>query len=229
MNSFEAQSVAPGRIRRPPPDTIIPYSEIERGIRGSQRARAPLGRGVFVGLVSSGHRGGRLPPFIWRIVAWFIGGLSAASVPLMLHAAASDDPGVSFASHTGVINASKGVAIKGYDPVAYFTDRRAMPGDPSITANVDGVIWRFESQMHRQAFLDHPNRYEPEYGGFSAYGLAQGYKADIDPTAFSIIGGRLYLNTDIETRSVWRRNLLTAIADADRNWPAVKDAPPVGG
>ncbi len=71
----------------------------------------------------------------------------------------------------------------------------------------------------------HPTRYEPEYGGFCAYGASKGYKTDIDPAAFSIIGGRLYLNANLDVRTVWRNDLLTAIAEADRNWDEVKDQP----
>ena len=94
-----------------------------------------------------------------------------------------------------------------------------------FSLDFDGAIWRFESQAHRQAFQAHPTRYEPEYGGFCAYGLAEGLKTDIDPAAFSIIGGRLYLNADADTRVLWRQNLLKSIAQADRNWPEVKDQP----
>lgn len=164
-------------------------------------------------------------PFPTRLMAYLAGLLLAGGMALALDAATPADPPPSVAAHTGVVNATEGVAIKGYDPVAYFTDGKAMPGDPALSLSFDGAVWRFESAAHRRAFQAHPTRYEPEYGGFCAYGLAEGRKTDIDPTAFSIIGGRLYLNADLATRALWRQNLLTAIAEADRNWPTVKDRP----
>ncbi len=153
--------------------------------------------------------------------------LLVAAAALWAFDTTPDDRPVMFTAHTGAMNTDQGLAIKGFDPVAYFTDGEAVPGDPAIIAMVDGVTWRFESEEHRLAFLAHPTRYEPEYGGFCAYGLSQGIKTDIDPAAFSIVGGRLYLNASVETRTVWRQNLLTAIADADRHWPEVKDQPTV--
>lgn len=169
-----------------------------------------------------------LPPvraFPTRLMAFLVGLLLAGSTAMALDAATPTDPPASAAAHTGVVNAPGGIAIKGYDPVAYFTDGKAVPGDPAFSLDFDGAIWRFESQAHRQAFQAHPTRYEPEYGGFCAYGLAEGLKTDIDPAAFSIIGGRLYLNADADTRVLWRQNLLKSIAQADRNWPEVKDQP----
>ncbi len=127
--------------------------------------------------------------------------------------------------HTGLVNADDGLAIKGYDPVAYFTEGRPVLGNPEIRADLDGATWQFTTVEHRDAFLAHPTRYEPEYGGFCAYGAAQGQKTDIDPAAFSIIGGRLYLNASIDVRTLWRTELAAAIAKADRNWAEVKDQP----
>jgi hypothetical protein len=166
-----------------------------------------------------------VPPSATRpgLLAYLAGLVLAAATPLALGAAA--DPPATVTAHTGLVNADGGVAIKGYDPVAYFTEGKPVPGDPAITADFDGATWRFTSPEHRRAFLSYPTRYEPEYGGFCAYGAAQGRKTDIDPAAFSIIGGRLYLNANLDVRTIWRNELLSAIAGADRNWPRVKDQP----
>lgn len=72
-----------------------------------------------------------------------------------------------------------GIAIQGYDPVAYFTDQRAVPGDPGITATHDGAIYQFASTAHKAAFEADPARYAPQYGGYCAYAAAQGAKASI--------------------------------------------------
>ena len=161
------------------------------------------------------------------LAAYVLGITLAAATPLALADATPGDltPGTIVTSHTGLVNAPEGIAIKGYDPVAYFTEGRPVLGDPQISAEFDGATWQFTTPEHRSAFLAHPTRYEPEYGGFCAYGAAKGFKTDIDPAAFSIIGGRLYLNANLDVRTIWRNDLLTAIAEADRNWDEVKDQP----
>lgn len=159
------------------------------------------------------------------LAACVVGISLAAATPLAIEAATPAEPAATITSHTGLVNAPEGVAIKGYDPVAYFTEGKPVPGDPQISAEFDGAVWRFTTGEHRRVFLAHPTRYEPEYGGFCAYGAAKGLKTDIDPAAFSIIGGRLYLNADLDVRTRWRADLLTAIAEADRNWAEVKDQP----
>ena len=161
------------------------------------------------------------------LAACVLGITFAVVTPMAIEAASpgGPTPGTIATSHTGLVNAPDGIAIKGYDPVAYFTEGQPVLGDPQIQAELDGATWQFTTPEHRSAFLAHPTRYEPEYGGFCAYGASKGLKTDIDPAAFSIIGGRLYLNANIDVRAKWRNNLLSAIAKADRNWAGVKDQP----
>ena len=159
------------------------------------------------------------------LVAYAVIVTLATTAPIAIGAATPADAPPASTYHTDLINAADGVAIKGYDPVAYFTEGQPVMGTPEIRADLDGATWQFTSVEHRDAFLAHPTRYEPEYGGFCAYGAAQGLKTDIDPAAFSIIGGRLYLNASIDVRTVWRNELIISIARADRNWAGVKDQP----
>ncbi|HEV2678611.1 MAG TPA: YHS domain-containing (seleno)protein [Aliidongia sp.] len=126
------------------------------------------------------------------------------------------------ASHEGVVNTVEGIAIKGYDPVAYFTDGKPVLGVPEITAQFDGASWRFATEAHRRAFVAHPAKYEPDFGGFCAYAVAHGQKADIDPAAFTIVNGKLYLNYTLQARVLWRKDLPTELVDGDKNWPTVK-------
>jgi YHS domain-containing protein len=121
----------------------------------------------------------------------------------------------------GSTNESGGVALKGHDPVAYFTDNAAVRGSDAFTATHDGVTYKFASAANRDAFVAAPARYLPRYGGFCAYGAAEGYKADIDPRAFSIVEGKLYLNYDSDIRTKWEKDVPGYIGKADRNWPAV--------
>lgn len=124
-------------------------------------------------------------------------------------------------ARAGEINEQGGVAIKGHDPVAYFESSRPVAGSPEITATYKGVGFRFASEANRARFLASPERYLPQYGGFCAYGAAGGYKADIDPAAWSIVDGKLYLNYSTRIRSSWNRDQLGYIAKADRQWPDV--------
>lgn len=121
----------------------------------------------------------------------------------------------------GTVNEVKGLAIKGYDPVAYFTDGKPVLGSPKYRARHEGATFRFASAAHRDSFTAHPRRYAPLYGGFCAYGTSQGYKADIDPAAFTIVDGRLYLNYNAEVKAEWSKDIPGFIEKADRNWPAV--------
>lgn len=125
------------------------------------------------------------------------------------------------AASAGEINDVDGPAIKGYDPVAYFTVGKPVSGMPQFTAPYRGATFRFASAENRDAFLAAPERYAPQYGGFCAYGAAGGYKAVIDPAAWSIVDGKLYLNYSRRIQSSWNRDRAGYIAKADRQWPTV--------
>jgi YHS domain-containing protein len=116
---------------------------------------------------------------------------------------------------------TEGVALKGYDPVAYFTASAPTPGVPAISATVEGVTYRFASEANKRAFVADPSRYLPQYGGYCAMGMAGGRKFDIDPTAWRVEAGKLYLNKDPATQRVWLRDVPGNIRKADAKWPAV--------
>jgi YHS domain-containing protein len=125
------------------------------------------------------------------------------------------------------INADRtGVAVRGYDPVAYFTDQQARKGSDQITATHAGATYYFSTTEHRDAFLAGPDRYVPAYGGFCAYGVAQGHKVDIDPEAFRVVDDRLYLNYSKGVQKRWLADVPGNIARADGNWQKLRDAPP---
>jgi YHS domain-containing protein len=126
-----------------------------------------------------------------------------------------------------VVNAEDGVALAGHDPVAYFTETRPVPGQAEITAAHDGVTYRFASAGNRDAFLAEPARYLPQYGGWCAYGMARGYKAVVDPAAFTVAGGKLYLNYNAAIAAQWQRNRAHEIRRADAHWPTVLHSPDV--
>jgi YHS domain-containing protein len=127
----------------------------------------------------------------------------------------------------GPVNAEGGLGIAGHDPVAYFTETRAVPGRAEIATVHEGVTYRFASEANRAAFLAEPARYLPQYGGYCAYGMARGYKAVVDPAAFTVTGGRLYLNYNHSIAAQWQRDRAREIARADGHWPKVMHSPEV--
>ena len=131
------------------------------------------------------------------------------------------------APKAGPVNTDRGLAIQGHDPVAYFTDSRATRGRADITAQHEGTTYRFASAANHDAFRADPAKYLPQYGGYCAFGLARGYKAVIQPTAFTIVDGRLYLNYNASIQDQWRRQQAADIALADANWPKVINSPDV--
>jgi YHS domain-containing protein len=118
-----------------------------------------------------------------------------------------------------------GVAVSGYDPVAYFSQTTALKGSPQITATHGGATYYFSSTANRDVFLANPDKYAPVYGGYCAYGVAKGHKVSIDPEAFRVVDGKLYLNHDKSVQEKWLADIPGNIAQAERTWPALKDAP----
>ena len=115
----------------------------------------------------------------------------------------------------------QGVAIRGYDPVAYFTQSKPVRGSPAHKAEFRGSTFHFASQANRDAFTADPAKYAPQYNGFCAFGVAGGYKAAIDPAAFTVVDDKLYLNYNAAVQKQWRADVPGFVTKADRNWPAV--------
>lgn len=114
-----------------------------------------------------------------------------------------------------------GVAIGGYDVVAYFLDHAAVRGSADHAATHQGATFHFVSEEHRAAFAASPSRYLPQYGGYCAYAAADGRVVSVDPTAFYVSGGRLYLNYSHEIRGTWLADRERYIRDANERWPSI--------
>lgn len=118
----------------------------------------------------------------------------------------------------------RGVAIRGADPVAYFTEGRAVDGDSEYAVTYMGATWHFANAENKAAFESSPERYAPQYGGYCAWAVSQGYTASVDPEAFTIVDGRLYLNYSASVMKTWLADRDALIATADANWPGLRDA-----
>ncbi len=109
-------------------------------------------------------------------------------------------------------------AIRGYDPVAYFTQADAVRGNKKITYKYKGAKWRFASEENRDLFKANPEKYVPQYGGYCAKAMSDNRFLKIDPKAWTIIDDKLYLNYSPKTRVVWREEQTDLIERADNFW-----------
>jgi len=113
------------------------------------------------------------------------------------------------------------VAIKGYDPVAYFTDGKPVEGSASFSFTWHGAVWHFASADHLAKFKATPEKFAPQYGGYCAWAVSQDRTANIDPTCWKIVNDKLYLNYDADVQKQWSGDIPGNIKKADANWPKV--------
>ncbi len=118
----------------------------------------------------------------------------------------------------GPMNAVFGLAIGGYDSVAYFRGGRARVGSARYPHVWNRVVWFFATPANRDAFAAEPRRFAPRYGGFSAHGVSNGAFYAIDPHAFLIADGRLYLHANHYVKRLWAADLTANIARAEARW-----------
>ncbi|PZD71199.1 hypothetical protein C1752_07475 [Acaryochloris thomasi RCC1774] len=125
------------------------------------------------------------------------------------------------ASVKPTIYTEDGVAIKGYDPVAYFTDSEPVEGNSEFSYDWMGATWHFANAENRDSFSSEPEKYAPQYGGYCAWAVKKGTTAPIDPQAWKIVDGKLYLNLNPSIQKRWQKDIPGNIAKADENWPNV--------
>ncbi|MBX7141495.1 MAG: YHS domain protein [Chitinophagales bacterium] len=113
-------------------------------------------------------------------------------------------------------------AIRGFDPVAYFTEGYPAEGLKQFHYRWNNSNWYFSSEKNLKLFIADPEKFAPQYGGWCAYGMAKGYKAKTEPDAWSIVGGKLYLNYSTGIRDEWNKKQSEYISAADKNWPTVR-------
>ena len=112
-----------------------------------------------------------------------------------------------------------GGAIRGYDPVAYFTEKKPVEGKRAYSHKWKGATWYFASEKNRDLFRAAPEKYAPRYGGYCAYAVSRGYTASIVPEAWKIVDGKLYLNYSKGVQQTWEQDIPGNIKLGDKNWP----------
>ena len=114
---------------------------------------------------------------------------------------------------------SAGLALKGYDAIAYFTAGKPVQGSTAHEYQWAGATWRFASAENRERFAQDPEAYAPQFGGYCAWAVSRNYTADIDPQAFDIVNGKLYLNYSKLVQLRWKVQRDQNIRKAEQNWP----------
>ncbi|ANM32169.1 hypothetical protein ABI59_09270 [Acidobacteria bacterium Mor1] len=125
----------------------------------------------------------------------------------------------------GLTGAGAPLAMHGYDPVAYFTDGVAMIGSAKHSVKRDGAAYRFVSEANKRRFEKNPARYQPQFGGFCAYGVSVGKKFDGDPRVWKIVDGKLYFNLNPDIKATWLQDTAGNLRKADKNWPRIQSKP----
>jgi YHS domain-containing protein len=116
-----------------------------------------------------------------------------------------------------------GKAIRGYDAVAFHLDHKATPGNSAYTHKWKGADWQFSSQAYLDSFKLNPDKYAPQYGGYCAYGTAEGHKASTQTDTWMVKEGKLYFNYNNEVKQIWMKDQQGYIIKADKLWPKIKD------
>ena len=117
---------------------------------------------------------------------------------------------------------SSGLALKGYDPVAYFTENKPVQGKPEFTAGTKAPLTALPAPPTATPSPPRRRSTAPQYGGYCAFGIASGYKAPIEPDAWTVVDGKLYLNYNQSVRQQWSGDIPGYLRKADENWPLVR-------
>jgi len=129
-------------------------------------------------------------------------------------------------SELGFNTDTSGVALRGFDAVAYFAVDNAVKGDGKYQYVWNGVKWLFSSEENMKKFQANPEEYAPQFGGYCSYAVSEGYTADGDPEAWKIVDGKLYLNYNKQVKAKWEQNQSERINKGSSNWQEFKKKKP---
>lgn len=120
---------------------------------------------------------------------------------------------------------SSGKAIKGYDPVAFFKESKPVKGSDNISFQYKDATWLFSTVENLESFKKSPEKYAPQYGGYCAYGTADGHKAPTQTDTWTVVNGKLYFNYNTKVKENWDKQQAALIEKANTQWPLIKDKP----
>jgi len=126
-----------------------------------------------------------------------------------------------FAGDTTNVSGASGIALQGYDPVAFFTESRPVHGDPAIQAKYDGATYLFSSKANQMRFQENPSKYAPQFGGYCAYGVSVEALFPVDIDTWQIRDGKLYVNLNPEILKAFNQDFEGNVAKAKKNWPTL--------
>ncbi len=118
---------------------------------------------------------------------------------------------------------TKGMAIKGYDPVAFFTESKAVKGREALAYKWKDATWLFSTSGNLETFKESPEKYAPQYGGYCAYGTAGNHKAPTETETWTVVNDKLYFNYNAKVKQTWTKQQASLIEKADANWILLKD------
>jgi YHS domain-containing protein len=151
--------------------------------------------------------------------------ISALLASVIMTACAATPGKVSQTRPVEELNLQHGVALKGYDPVAYFAEGTAANGNAGNSYRWRGATWLFSTPEHREAFMADPAHYAPEFGGYCAFAVSRGTTADADPHQWTIVDGKLYVNNNAFAKKLWDQDRPANIVAGDANWPLIPKRP----
>ncbi len=117
---------------------------------------------------------------------------------------------------------NKDGAIKGFDPVAFFVESKAVLGVKEFAYDWKNATWHFATKKNKDLFVANPEKYAPQYGGYCAYGIADGHKAPTETNTWTVVDNKLYFNYNLQVKKEWSKDQLNLIKKADELWPTVK-------
>ncbi len=145
--------------------------------------------------------------------------LGTAAMLFATAAIAAEPPANTLKSH--LFGGRSDTAINGYDTVAYFTLGKPVKGQDSLVHEWNGAKWKFSSQAHLDLFKASPEKYAPQYGGYCAYGVAQGYLVKVEPDQFTVRDGKLFLNYDADVQAKWLKDVPGYAKTADAKFTSL--------
>jgi YHS domain-containing protein len=116
-----------------------------------------------------------------------------------------------------------GKAIRGFDPVAFHTDKKPVVGNEAYSYKWKDAQWFFANQANLDSFKLAPEKYAPQYGGYCAFGTAEGHKAPTETDTWSVVDGKLYFNYNQDVKKMWSKDTKGYIEKADKNWPQIRN------